>query len=101
MILGKVQAMSSSVGLAVGMGAIGAIVNFVGMCCAFVLHVIFLGVSGAAHAHQANPDANTLLNGVSAVGDLFQLAGSPFLGAVLGALGGLVGGSTVPRVSRA
>jgi len=98
MILDKVQAMSSAVGFAVGMGAaIGAIINFAGMCGALILHTIVVGISGAAHAHDSSLDAGTTLNAFSAVGDLFQVAGSPFVGATLGAIGGLVGGSTVPR----
>jgi hypothetical protein len=93
LILGKVQAMSSSVGFAVGMGAaIGAIVNTIGMCGALVLHVVF-GALGAANT-------TGVLNSVSAVGDLFQVAGAPFVGAALGAIGGLVGGSTIPRTSQ-
>lgn len=100
LILGKVQAMSSSVGFAVGMGAaIGAIVNTVGMCGALVLHVVF-GALGAANPHDATANTTGVLNSVSAVGDLVQVAGAPFVGAALGAFGGLVGGSTIPRTSQ-
>ena len=102
LILAKVQAMSSAVGFAVGMGAaIGAIVNFVGMFGALVLHFSLFGASAMAHAHDANPGTNTVPYLPSAVGDLFQIVGAPFVGAVLGAIGGLVGGSTIPRGSRA
>jgi hypothetical protein len=98
MILAKVQAMSSSVGFAVGMGgAIGAIVNFAGMCGALILHFAFFGSVMAAHAHDTNPDARTIATSFSVVADFFQIAGAPFVGALLGAFGGLVGGSTVPR----
>jgi hypothetical protein len=101
MILARVQAMSSSVGFAVGMGAtIGAIVNFAGMSGALVLHLVFVGMSGVTHAHDRAADTSTMLNSFSVVGDLFQIAGAPFVGAALGAIGGLIGGSTIPRPGR-
>ena len=98
-LIDKVQAMSSSVGFAVGMGAaIGALVNTLGMIGAFVVHSIFFGLAATAH----RPDEfGALAGSASAVGDMMQLVGAPFWGAALGAVGGLVGGSTIPRGSRA
>jgi hypothetical protein len=52
--------------------------------------------NGAATVTEENLRFSTY----SAVGDLFQVAGSPFVGAALSAIGGLVGGSTIPRASR-
>jgi hypothetical protein len=98
--LGKVQAMSSSVGYGLGMGAaIGAIVNTVGVLGAFVGHA-FIGGLGVAAGHSSGVAATAgLANSVSALGEFFQLFSAPVWGAILGLIGGLVGGSTVPKLS--
>ncbi len=95
MILARVQTMSSAVGFSVGMGAaIGAIVNTAGMCIALVFHTIF--AAGTA-AHDSTVASIGIMNGFSALGDFMEVVGAPFVGAVLGLIGGLIGGSTVPK----
>jgi hypothetical protein len=101
LILSKVQAMSSSVGFAVGMGAaLGAIINFCGMLGALILHsiVFALAAHGMNVAHPTDADeVGSLAGSMGVAGDFLQLLGAPVWGAVLGAVGGLVGGSTIPK----
>ncbi len=95
----KVQAMNSPVGFAVGMGAaLGALINTVGMCCAFLLHLL-TGAIEIANTNSSTAQTAGVFSGITAAADLFQIFGAPFLGAVLGAVGGLIGGSTMPRIS--
>jgi hypothetical protein len=97
LILNRVQTMSSAVGFSAGMGlAIGAIINTLGVILTLLFHSLF---AASSLAHNSAGHSIGALNGISAVGDLFQIFGAPFVGAILGLIGGLIGGSTVPKSS--
>lgn len=102
----KIQTMSSPTGYSIGMGALmGAAVNFSGVIVMLVWSVVWMAVGAtAAHAAAANHHgdalaASSLMAGVGAVGWFVSAFGAPFWGAALGALGGLIGGSQVPKVA--
>jgi hypothetical protein len=107
-MLEKVQQMSNPTGYAVGMGALmGGAVNFVGVIVMVIYSVIVVGVS-ALHSpaivpghHSPAADA-AAMNGVGhmvgTMGWIVEAIGAPFWGAILGAFGGLIGGSQVPKI---
>jgi hypothetical protein len=89
----KIDAMASAVGYSVGMGALlGVIINTIGV----LLGVIFLSAL-AASARHPGAEGVSLFAGLGALGGIAVLFGAPFWGAVLGALGGLIGGSMHTR----
>lgn len=99
----KIQNMSSPTGYAIGMGALmGAAVNFVGVLVMVILSTIFAGIafSAASHAAHGVSDAAALGGigaGLGMMAWLISAVFAPFWGAALGALGGLIGGSQVPK----
>ncbi|NNM91788.1 MAG: hypothetical protein HKL92_00445 [Candidatus Eremiobacteraeota bacterium] len=104
LLAGKVQGMSSPTGYAVGMGALmGASVNLAVVLVMIVWTLIWGSVvAGAlAHAHQDMRGLQTATESIYAgmMGVTWLIAGffAPFVGAALGAFGGLIGGSQIPK----
>lgn len=108
-MLERIQRMSNPTGYAVGMGALmGAAVNLVGVIVMVIYSTIVVGIS-ASHSpvivpgqHSAAADAAAMSGVGHMVGAMswtVEAIGAPFWGAILGAFGGLIGGSQVPKVT--
>lgn len=95
--------MSSPVGYATGIGALmGAAINLCGVIVLMIWSLIAFSTAttAAASGHaQAAASAGAGFAAVSALARFIELLGAPFWGAVLGAFGGLIGGSMVPRAA--
>ena len=102
----KVEQMSSPTGYAVGMGVLmGVAINTGGVLLNFIWDLCAASVAGVAAGASHNTDfasnaaAGATIAGLGALGNLFLLFGAPIWGAALGALGGLIGGSTMKRAA--
>ncbi|TAM62438.1 hypothetical protein EPN52_00695 [bacterium] len=94
----KMQQISSPVGYAVGMGALlGAAVNFGGVLANLLWHVIAGSMAASLASQNGLAAGAAITNGFGAFGDLFQTFSAPFWGALLGVVGGLIGGATIPK----
>ncbi|HET9095127.1 MAG TPA: hypothetical protein VFN37_00575 [Candidatus Baltobacteraceae bacterium] len=101
----KIQTMSSPTGYAIGMGALmGAAVNFAGVILMLIWSLIWVSIgagaaAAAAHNHNEALAATSFVAGLGALGWFFSAFTAPFWGAILGAFGGLIGGSQVPKAA--
>lgn len=108
-MIDKIKIMSSPTGYAIGMGALmGAAVNLAGVIVMvmYTSAMLSMATSAARSVSSAGDSGSQAVTagavgalGLGAMGWMLSAVAAPFWGAILGAFGGLIGGSQIPKAA--